>query len=78
MSQHEIWVDHLEDLARATREYSDVRTAMHKDIPGNYSDLEFDLGPVMVTLGGEPTGWEIGWSEELEAVVLRIKEREVK
>lgn len=56
----EVWLDHLEDVARAARVLQTAVTEVNK-APGNYSDLIFELPEVLatVTIDGDPTGWSL-------------------
>jgi hypothetical protein len=55
-----IWLDHLEDLARAARALQTAVTEANKP-PGNYSDLIFELPEVLatVTIDGVSMGWSL-------------------
>lgn len=76
MSQQrvEIWVDHLEDLTRVARDYSDFLRNANKEIPGNQSDLGFTIGPVTITIDGEPIGWSIDHWDDATWLVIEGKE----
>ena len=49
-----LWVDHLEDLARAARLYETFITALNANI-GNDSDLEYIVPDVLVACDGTLT-----------------------
>ena len=70
MSRTEIWVDHLEDLARVVREYDRFRKSANTEMPGNHSDLEFFPGPVEVRIDGTEIGWSIDHWDDATWLVI--------
>lgn len=69
-----IWVDNLEDMARAARVLERAWRELNADISvTNHSDLTYELPKsIAVTLYSDKTPWRIGYNEELEAWGLFI------
>jgi len=59
-----LWVDHLEDLARAARLYETFFRAINSS-PGNNSDLEYVVPDVDVTFEGEPTKMRLIYEDDI-------------
>lgn len=70
MSRTEIWKDHLEDITRVVGLYDELRRRANETIPGNNSDLEFNLAPMEILCGGEKTGWSIDHWDDVTWLVI--------